>query len=291
MELRHAMLAVVMFAGTVLVELASDACLDDLGQNSVWGAEQAAADAAPARPGVVEIKLGATIPRSWEQVQADDYAYGRTDVNGDIVFQFRPETAGMVDVVVSTPNHIPYAGSASVDASTAPNPVADGWQKVAARALPGNDLEIEIFRILLQRYSLVHGELLVSGPGLLRLYETLANITGRKAAAGSPAAVSQLAMERGDETAVLALNTFAGLLGSIAGDFVLANGSYGGVFLAGGIVPTMIPFLQRSNFHQRFCDKGALDINLRSVPIYVITTAQPGLIGAAHATGAMTTQN
>jgi glucokinase len=156
---------------------------------------------------------------------------------------------------------------------------------------PGNDLEIEIFRILLQRYSLVHGELLISGPGLLRLYETLAKITGREAEAGSPAAVSQLAMERGDETAVLALNTFAALLGSIAGDFVLANGSYGGVFLAGGIVPTMIPFLQNSDFHQRFCNKGPMSNVLHNVPVYVITTAQPGLIGAAHASGVTTGQN
>ena len=155
---------------------------------------------------------------------------------------------------------------------------------------PANDLELEIFKTLMQRYSHVHAELLVSGPGLLRLYETLAKITGKDAQIHSPAAVSQLAMDQSDETAVLALNTFAGLLGSIAGDFALANGSYGGVYLAGGIVPTMIPFLQRSNFHQRFCDKGALDINLRTVPIYVITTAHPGLIGAAHSTGEITAQ-
>jgi glucokinase len=155
---------------------------------------------------------------------------------------------------------------------------------------PGSDLEIEIFKTLLQRHSQVHAELLVSGPGLLRLYETLVKITGREAEAESPAAVSQLAMERGEETAVLALNTFAALLGSIAGDFALANGSYGGVFLAGGIVPTMIPFLQRSDCHQRFWNKGAMANILRNVPIYVITTPQPGLIGAAHATEVMTAQ-
>jgi glucokinase len=155
---------------------------------------------------------------------------------------------------------------------------------------PANDLELEIFKTLMQRYSHVHAELLVSGPGLLRLYETLAKITGKDAQVQSPAAVSQLAMDQSDETAVLALNTFAGLLGSIAGDFALSNGSYGGVYLAGGIVPTMIPFLKRSSFHQRFCDKGALDINLRTVPIYVITTAHPGLIGAAHSTGVITAQ-
>ena len=148
---------------------------------------------------------------------------------------------------------------------------------------PGNDLEMEIFKRLLQQHSHIYAELLISGPGLLRLYKTLADISGRASVAQSPAQVSQLALTQGDETAVLALNTFCAFFGSVAGDFALANGSYGGVFLAGGIIPTMIPFLTSSDFHRRFCEKGAMTENMASIPVYVITTAQPGLIGAAHA--------
>ncbi len=148
---------------------------------------------------------------------------------------------------------------------------------------PGNDLEMEIFKRLLQQYGNIHAELLVSGPGLLRLYKTLADISGRDSVAQSPVQVSQLALAQSDETAVLALNTFCAFFGSLAGDFALANGSYGGVFLAGGIIPTMIPFLTNSDFHKRFCQKGAMIENMARIPVYVITTAQPGLIGAAHA--------
>jgi len=36
MKMRHAMLAVAMLVGTVLVESSSDPCLCDRGQNSVW---------------------------------------------------------------------------------------------------------------------------------------------------------------------------------------------------------------------------------------------------------------
>lgn len=72
----------------------------------------------------------------------EDYAYGRTDAAGDVTFQFRPESVGTMDVIVSTADHVPYSGAAVVNASVAPNPVADGWQTTAARRSSGNDLEI-----------------------------------------------------------------------------------------------------------------------------------------------------
>ncbi|MBE9540667.1 MAG: glucokinase [Proteobacteria bacterium] len=167
-------------------------------------------------------------------------------------------------------------------------PQAQTWNVCACEPgstslAPANALELELFKVLLQRHSQVYAELLVSGPGLLRLYKLLGDITDKPGSARTPADVSQLALGEEEETAVLALKTFSALLGSIAGDFSLATGSYGGLFLAGGIVPTMIPFLRASDFHQRFCDKGAMSANLGQIPVYAITTAQPGLIGAAHA--------
>lgn len=81
---------------------------------------------------------------------------------------------------------------------------------------------------------------------------------------------------------MLALRTFCALLGSACGDFLLANGSYGGLYLAGGIVSKLATFLGSSEFHQRMVQKGAMRDTLARVPVYVITTEQPGLIGAAH---------
>jgi len=148
---------------------------------------------------------------------------------------------------------------------------------------PATPLELELFRVLLPRYGEIHAELLVSGPGLLRLYQTLADIHGQTAETLTPAEISRRALQAGDGLCQEALDTFCGLLGSVCGDFVLANGAYAGLYLAGGIVPRMIPFLRASQFEQRFQGKGAMQDHLALVPLYVITTPQPGLIGAAHA--------
>ncbi len=144
-------------------------------------------------------------------------------------------------------------------------------------------LELEIARLLLPRHGEIHAELLVSGPGLQRLYHTLAQIRGKTPDQLIPAEISRRALQNQDELCVLTLNTFCALLGSVCGDFVLAGGAYGGLYLAGGIIPRMIPFLRASNFAQRFRTKGRMSDHLASVPLYAITAAQPGLIGAAHA--------
>ena len=144
-------------------------------------------------------------------------------------------------------------------------------------------LELEIARLLLPRHGEIHAELLVSGPGLQRLYLSLAQIRGETVDQLAPAEISSRALQGQEQLCVLALNTFCALLGSVCGDFVLASGAYGGLYLAGGIIPRMLPFLRASSFTERFREKGSMGDHLAGVPLYAITTAQPGLIGAAHA--------
>jgi glucokinase len=148
---------------------------------------------------------------------------------------------------------------------------------------PGSELELEIMRALMPRHRDLYAELLVSGPGLARLYRVLAQINGTEAEDLAPATISSRAQCSEDALCVLALNTFCALLGSVCGDFLLANGSYGGLYLAGGFIPQMTEFLTQSSFHQRLVTKGAMHDMLVAVPVYVITSGQPGLIGAAHA--------
>jgi glucokinase len=144
-------------------------------------------------------------------------------------------------------------------------------------------LELELLSLLLRMHGEVHTELLVSGPGLQRLYRTLAQIHDQEAQELTPADISRRALAGEDTLSVTALSVYCGLLGSVCGDFVLANGAYGGLYLAGGIIPQIIPFLKESEFEQRFDAKGAMGEHLRQVALHVITTSQPGLIGAAHA--------
>lgn len=148
---------------------------------------------------------------------------------------------------------------------------------------PGTDLELEIFRRLLPEHGTIYAELLVSGAGLARLYQVIAAINGLSPQPLTPPEVSARALQGDDELCVTALQTFCALLGSACGDFVLCNGAYGGLYIAGGIVPRMVPFLRDSQFLQRFRGKSAMESHLSSVPVHVITTGQPGLVGAAYA--------
>jgi glucokinase len=145
------------------------------------------------------------------------------------------------------------------------------------------ELELELFRYLQPYYGEIYAELLVSGPGLQRLYESLAHIQGLSVPHLEPAEISAKALSGECELCKLTLDTFCALLGSIGGDYVLANGAYGGLYLAGGFMPSMIPFLQSSAFVERFQGKGNMGAHLRDVPLYVITSAVTGLLGAAHA--------
>jgi glucokinase len=148
---------------------------------------------------------------------------------------------------------------------------------------PGTELELALFHLLLQRHDNLYAELLLSGPGLTRLYLALAELQGRAVKPAPPLQISNRAVAKEDPLCVQALNTFCAMLGSACGDFVLANGAYGGLYLAGGILPSMICYLRNSEFHQRLCAKGTMQQQLNEVPIYAINRAHPGLLGAAHA--------
>ena len=74
---------------------------------------------------------------------------------------------------------------------------------------------------------------------------------------------------------------FCALLGSAAGDFTISCGAFGGTYIAGGIVPRIIPLLEDSNFMIRFTHKGAMMSRLQEVPVNIIIESHTGLLGAA----------
>ena len=147
---------------------------------------------------------------------------------------------------------------------------------------PATELELEIFSLLLPEWGEVYAELLLSGPGLLRLHKVLAAIADSPETASTPAEVIEQA-EAGDELAAGTAYTFCNFLGSVCGDFAVSTGALGGVYLAGGIAPRMLPILEKSEFLERMCNKNAQGENLRCLPVQVITHSQPGLLGASYA--------
>lgn len=163
-------------------------------------------------------------------------------------------------------------------------PVARACEPGHMGLSPANEREMELFRHLYHEHGEVYTELLVSGPGLQRIYRGLATLQGSTIDRDlEPSRITARALTGEDLLARQAMETFCALLGSACGDFVLANGAYGGLYLAGGIIPQMQESLADSDFHHRFITKGAMADTLNRVPVYAITHPQPGLLGAAHA--------
>jgi glucokinase len=148
---------------------------------------------------------------------------------------------------------------------------------------PTNEQEIEILRFLLKQHDHVSAERLLSGMGLENIYQALAAMRGEQVDRIKPAQISALAFESQDALALATLDQFCAILGSVAGNTALTYGAQGGVFVTGGIIPRMLDFFERSSFRQRFEAKGRFVEYMQSIPTYVMTHKQPGLLGAAAA--------
>lgn len=157
---------------------------------------------------------------------------------------------------------------------------------------PRNEVEVDLWRYLKLRFGRVSRERLLSGPGLLNIYEwlrqkdlnqdppDLGNFCPRLA---DKAAALVAAADRGeDPLAEKTLAIFVALLGSVAGDLVLTGMAGGGLYLAGGIPGKIIAHLRKADFLAAFRDKGRMAPWLEKVPVKVVLDPEAALYGAAR---------
>jgi glucokinase len=173
-------------------------------------------------------------------------------------------------------------GGATLD-TRGPEPLACASEPGHMGLAPATALEFALFERLRGENGEIYAERLLSGPGLLCLYLVLARERRVDATLQEPEAISAKGLRGECTLCAEALELFCGLLGSACGDFVLANGAYGGLYLAGGILPTMTDFLRKSTFSRRFAAKGKMKKHLSDVPLYLVCGDSIGLVGAAHA--------
>jgi len=147
---------------------------------------------------------------------------------------------------------------------------------------PLDALEDRILVELRRSFRRVSVERILSGRGLMNLYEALASIEGRPATIHDEKALWAAALEGSDSLAAAALDRFCLTLGAVAGDFALAQGA-GAVAIGGGLGFRLKDHLPRSGFRDRFIAKGRFERRMDGLPVKLITHAQPGLFGAAAA--------
>ena len=125
-------------------------------------------------------------------------------------------------------------------------------------------------------------ERICSGPGIVAIYETLAELEGRAVPSRDDKAIWTEALEGTDSIALAALDRFCLALGAVAGDLALAHGA-NGVVIAGGLGLRIKDRLLHSGFGDRFVAKGRFQSLMAGLPVKLITHPQPGLFGAAAA--------
>ncbi len=79
-----------------------------------------------------------------------------------------------------------------------------------------------------------------------------------------------------------ALDLFVGAYGAEAGNLALRTLATGGVFVAGGIAPRILPALRSETFLEAFRAKGRFRSLLVRVPLSVVLNPHLGLLGAAR---------
>ncbi|MBB6503115.1 glucokinase [Sphingomonas endophytica] len=147
---------------------------------------------------------------------------------------------------------------------------------------PLDGIEDALLKRLRKTYTRVSVERIVAGPGIVAIYETLAELEGRAYIHKDDKAIWSEALDGTDSIALAALDRFCLALGAVAGDLALAHGAKG-VVIAGGLGLRIKDKLLRSGFDQRFVAKGRFQSLMSAIPVKLITHPQPGLFGAAAA--------
>ena len=156
---------------------------------------------------------------------------------------------------------------------------------------PQGELQVDLYKYLQARYGHVSCERVISGPGLVNVFDFLRD-TGRgkppdwlvaeMVESDAAAAISQAAMKGQCPMCEQALEIFVIAFGAEAGNLALKIKATGGVFLAGGIAPKILPKLATPMFLEAFLSKGRLRHLMEIMPIQVITNDKLALLGAAR---------
>ncbi|MDR3090334.1 MAG: glucokinase [Desulfobulbaceae bacterium] len=177
--------------------------------------------------------------------------------------------------------------------------MGDGYQRAIggegghADFAPVNDEQIELLRSMRRRHRSVSYEMLVSGPGIARLFDYY-----RKTSGETPKAEVAVRLDAAtDQTPVIieaalaqdycplcrkTLNLFLEILGAEAGNLALKLYARNGLYLAGGVLPRLIGRISFAPFLAAFSNKTMMAALLATIPIHLVRHPHPVLVGAAQ---------
>ena len=196
--------------------------------------------------------------------------------------------AGLVRA--DAPRVVLGAGTGLGVAALLPRPNGS-WEVLAGEGghvgyAPQTERELALARFLCQRGGRVSAEAVLSGSGLVSIYQFLAQERGldggaRPAGSDPAAAIAPSGLTEPESIAAVALDLFVAAYGRFAGDLALLFMARGGIDLAGGIAPKILPRLRQGPFVESFRAKAEHAGLMPDFPVHVVLEERLALFGAA----------
>jgi len=155
---------------------------------------------------------------------------------------------------------------------------------------PCNKIELDLCRYLFGKFGHTSYERVLSGPGLMNIYEFFKE----KDVGQEPAwlkkelsqedpgfVITQNARKGQNKLCEKTMDLFCAIYGAEAGNLALKFLARGGVYLGGGIAPKILHKLQDGTFKKAFRYKGRFSKLLCRIPVHVILEEKTALYGAA----------
>jgi len=155
---------------------------------------------------------------------------------------------------------------------------------------PCNKIELDLCRYLFGKFGHTSYERVLSGPGLMNIYEFLKEKDAMPEPAwlkkeliqdDSGSVITQNALKGQNKLCEKTMDLFCAIYGAETGNLALKFLARGGVYLGGGIAPKIIHKLQDGVFKKAYLNKGRFSELLSKIPVYVILEEKTALYGAA----------
>jgi glucokinase len=153
---------------------------------------------------------------------------------------------------------------------------------------PREDIDIELFEHLHQQYEHISWERVVSGLGIMNIFQFLSDVKKTPCTRAlleavkdeGAAAISQSAMQKTDPIAIQTMEMFIRYLAIESANLCLKMKSTGGLYMGGGIPVAVLPLLQSGEWLTIFHKGGRMRPLLESITVRIILQDKTALYGA-----------
>ena len=153
---------------------------------------------------------------------------------------------------------------------------------------PRTEIDIELFNFLRKKFGHVSWERVVSGPGICMIYDFLHHVKERE----EPSWLKEKMLAHDKATVISehagecdicneTMELFLRYLARESANLVLKFKATGGLYIAGGIIPHLLPILHEDFFIKCFSQHSRMKELLQQIPVRIILNENTPLLGAA----------